>query len=229
MGSESIHSSSDRIDPVLVALASRRRRLVLATLADQPSAVPVPELAAHVAAAVHDTSFVDVDGDEREREHVALLHRELPKLDETGLVEWDRDDGDVATTDHPALDDPNLRHVMDSPGGEWGDILECLAHGRRRVALSILVDHGGAIARRNLARRTLARERDVSETSLSPDDVDDVLASLYHVHLPKLRDAGLLVDDDLETVQYAHHPDLDEDSLSVDTSESSPAMALAPQ
>lgn len=229
MGSESVHSKPNRMNPVLVALASRRSRLVLATLSNESFAVPVRELATHVAAAVHDTSAVDVGSDEREREHVALVHRELPKLEEVGLVEWDRDDDAVATTDHPALADPNLRQVVESPQEEWDDILESLAHGRRRVVLSILVDHGEAIARRNLARQTLARERDARRATISPDDVDDVLSSLYHVHLPKLRDAGLLVDDDLETVRYADHPDLDEESLTVDASQSSATRALATQ
>ena len=229
MGSESVDSKSDRMNPVLTALASRRSRVVLATLEDESAAVSVAELATHVAAAAHDTSIVAVDGDDREREHVALVHRELPKLDEAGLVEWDRENGVVTTTDHPALADSDLRPVIDSPEEEWGDVLESLAHGRRRVVLSILVDHGGAIARRNLARRTLARERGVSRSDVSPSDVEEVLASLYHVHLPKLRDAGLLVDDDLETVRYADHPGLDEESLTVDANHGSATKALATQ
>jgi DNA-binding transcriptional ArsR family regulator len=229
MGSESVHSSQDPTNPVLVALASRRRRVILATLADASGRVPVPELATHVAAALRDTSFVDVAADERKREHVALVHRELPKLDETGLVEWDREDGAAETADHSALADPNLRDVIESPRQEWDDILETLAHGRRHVALSVLVDHGGAIARRNLARRTLARERDESAESVSSDAVDETLASLHHVHLPKLREAGLVVDDDLETVRYADHPDLDEESLTVDASQGPATMALVTQ
>lgn len=229
MGSESVHAHSGRTDSVLVALASTRRRVVVETLETESTPVPVPELATHVAAAVHETSFVNVDNDERQREHVALVHRELPKLDEVGLVDWNRDDGVVSTTDHPALEDPNLRHVVDSPLDGWDAILECLAHDRRRVALSVLVDHGGAIARRDLARRTLARERDVSKQDVSTTEVDEALSSLYHVHLPKLRDTGLVVEDDTETVQYAGHPDLDEESLTVDASQDAATTAFAPQ
>lgn len=228
MGSESVHAHSDRTNSVLVALASPRRRLALAVLVDGPGSVPVETLAERVADG-RTAESTAADGGVRKRTHVALVHRELPKLDEAGLVEWDRDSGTVAAADHPALDCSELRRVLAAPRAEWDDVLECLAHDRRRVVLSVLVDHGGAIGRRNLARRTLARERDAPTSSLSANDVDEALASLYHVHLPKLRDAGLVVDDGLETVRYADHPDLDEESLTLDASQGGAPMALATQ
>jgi len=227
MGSESVHAHSDRTNSVLIALASPRRRSALAVLVESSGAVPVRTLAERVAG--DDAPSTDPDADAHKREHVALVHRELPKLDEADLVEWDRDAGTVAAADHPALDCSKLRRVLEAPEAEWDDVLECLAHDRRRVVLSVLVDHGGAIGRRNLARRTVARERDASRTAVSRDAVDEALASLYHVHLPKLRDAGLVVDDGLETVRYAEHPDLDEESLTLDASRSAAPMALATQ
>ncbi|MCU4801544.1 hypothetical protein OB920_14285 [Halobacteria archaeon HArc-gm2] len=223
MESESVHARSDRTNSVLVALAASRRRIALAVLVDEPGPVSIRALAKRVADG-RDAASTDVTDDRRE--HVALVHRELPKLDATGLVEWDRDADTVAAADHPALDSPQIRRVLAAPEAEWDDVLECLAHDRRRTALSIVVDHGGAIGRRNLARRTLARERDAPTSSLSTNDVDEVLASLYHVHLPKLRDAGLVVDDGLETVRYADHPDVDEESLTLDASQGAAPMAL---
>lgn len=222
MGSESVHAN--RMNPVLRSLTSRRRRLVLATLADESAPVPVEELATHVAAAVHDTSAATVAGDVRKREYVSLVHCQLPKLDEADLVEWNREDDVVTMTDHPALSDSRLRHVIDSPDREWDDVLKSLANDRRCVVLSVLVEHGGAIARHNLARRTAAIEQGVRPGAVSHDAIDDVMASLCHVHLPRLRDAGLIVDDDLETVRYDGHPDLDEESLTIGSDERAPAM-----
>ncbi len=229
MGSESVSVRSNHTNPVLVALSSYRRRLVLATLAEEGSAVSVPELATHVAAGVRDASFVGVDGDERQHERVGLVHRELPKLEAADLVEWDRDAGVVSASDYPALAESGLSRVVESPGDDWDAVLESLAHDRRRVVLSVLVDHGSAIGRRNLARRTAAREQSVPADSVSPDDVDDVAASLHHVHLPKLREADLLVDDDQDTIRYAGHPSLDEDSFVVDSSDVVPPMAPVTQ
>lgn len=228
MGSENVHPRSDRTNPVIVALASPRRRLALAALVDGSGSLPVETLAERVADG-RDAASTDADADAPERTRVALVHRDLPKLDAAGLVEWDRDAGAVAAADHSALDSPKIRRVLAAPEAEWDDVLECLAHDRRRVVLSVLVDHGDAIGRRNLARRTLARERDAPTSSLSANDVDAALTSLYHVHLPKLREAGLVVDDGLETVRYADHPDLDEESLTLDASQGATSMALASQ
>lgn len=222
-------SSTTQTDSALTALACRRRRVALATLVEQSSPVPVEKLGAHVAATLHETPVDDVDDDAREREHVSLVHRHLPKLDDANLVEWDREGGVVAANGRGALTESAYRRVIDSPDEEWDAILESLSHRRRRVVLSILVDHGSAIARRNLARRTVARERNVETADVSADAVDDVVTSLYHVHLPKLREAGLLVDDDLETVRYAGHPDLDEESLTVESTGCAPRMALVAQ
>lgn len=222
MGSESVSAPSDRTSLVLRALASHRRRRVLAALEDEPDPVSVSELAAIVAA-------TDDSASDDARERVSLVHRELPKLAEADLVEWDREAETVAVSDDTALADPSVRHVVESPDEPWDDVLESLAHGRRRAVLSVLVAHGGAIARRNLARRTLARERDAPVETLSPSAVDDALASLHHVHLPKLRDAGLLVDDGLETVRYADHPNLDAESLTIDANPASATRASASQ
>lgn len=226
MGSESTDVQSDQTDSMLLALASRRRRYILATLADESTSVPVWELATHVAAAVEGTSFVSIESDGREREHVALVHRELPKLADAGLVEWNREDSAVTTTDHPALSDPQFKRVIDSPDEDWDDVLESLADDRRRTILSILVDCDSPLGQRDLARLTAARECDVSASDVSPNVVDDVVASLHHIHLPKLRGAGLLVDDGPESIQYAGHPDIDEESLTVESNDCTSSVEL---
>ena len=226
METECATAHANRTNLLLDALASRRRRVVLASVARESAPVSVGELATRTAASVRETAAGEVDDAARERARAGLVHRDLPTLAEADLVEWDREAGAVAPTDDTVLDDSRIRRVIESPDGDWDDVLGALAHERRRVVLSVLVDHGGAIAPRNLARRTVARERDVEAASTSPDAVERALTSLHHVHLPKLCDAGLLVDDDLKTVRYAGHPDLDEASLAADPGE--PCRAVAP-
>lgn len=72
------------------------------------------------------------------------------------------------------------------------EVFELLASRRRRYALYYLRGRQESVHRDEMARHVAAREAGVS-----PDDVDDaapshVAASLHHVHLPRLRDAGLV-------------------------------------
>lgn len=76
------------------------------------------------------------------------------------------------------------------------DLLKTLADDRRRRTLRILWDADGAVSLADLADEITRRERaSVSET---PSDSKGVQTALYHVHLPKLADAGLVTvaDDD---------------------------------
>ena len=85
-------------------------------------------------------------------------------------------------------------------------IFEVLAHSRRRRVCEVL-----AAADREyfpiepLAERIL--ERESAAESPIDDRIRSVAVQLYHVHLPKLADAGLLeFDAEMKAVTYEGHP-----------------------
>lgn len=81
-------------DRLLEVLADRRRRTLLRYLAGQGDrAVNTPELAAELAAEA--AAPTDDRPDTFERTVTDLCHVHLPKLAETGLVEYDRQHGTV--------------------------------------------------------------------------------------------------------------------------------------
>ena len=83
------------------------------------------------------------------------------------------------------------------------DLFDALAHERRRHLLDVLDEAGAALSLSDLARSVARQER------ASPRPVDDgtvkrVRLSLYHWHVPKLEDAGLVeFDPDARTVGLA--------------------------
>lgn len=78
-------------------LSNRRRRYALHAL-DRDGETTIGSLADRVAAWENDRPVAEVTATERKRVYTALQQSHLPKLDRTGLVEFDPEDGRVVPT-----------------------------------------------------------------------------------------------------------------------------------
>lgn len=90
-------------------LSNARRRYVLLQL-QQRSAASIRELSRDLAAWENDVDVAAVSSKQRKRVYTALHQTHLPRLDEYGIVTYDRDRGQVRATDRlevfgPYLDD----------------------------------------------------------------------------------------------------------------------------
>lgn len=74
---------------------------------------------------------------------------------------------------------------------ETDDLFEALAHERRRYLLYTLLD-ADARSLKATARRLAAWENGAPADTVDRDEVEKVYASLYHAHVPKLVDLGVL-------------------------------------
>jgi DNA-binding transcriptional ArsR family regulator len=83
-------------DEVFEVLSNRRRRCVLHHLRRRGETVALGDLAEVVAAWENDRPIRELTSDERKRLYTALQQFHLPKMDETGLLEYDRDRGTVS-------------------------------------------------------------------------------------------------------------------------------------
>lgn len=91
----------------------------------------------------------------------------------------------------------NVRH----PGGgrdadqfepSVSDVHAALSSERRRTALAVVAGATLPIDAATLARAVAAREERVPPDAVPRARVDEVHVALYHVHLPKLADCGLV-------------------------------------
>ncbi|MGQ3722646.1 MULTISPECIES: DUF7344 domain-containing protein [Natrialba] len=71
------------------------------------------------------------------------------------------------------------------------ELLLILSHHRRRDVLYYLSEHELASIE-SLATKITAHELDCSSSDVTPDDRKPVLIDLYHNHLPKLTNSGLI-------------------------------------
>ena len=80
----------------------------------------------------------------------------------------------------------------DRTDAEVSLVLDTLSNRRRRVAIDALRDHGEALTLPDLAEEVAVAELERPLTEISPETVTEIYASLYHDHLPRIEDAGLV-------------------------------------
>lgn len=87
-------------------------------------------------------------------------------------------------------------------------LYSCLAHRRRRHVLLYLQDTGEPQALTELAEIVADREADSSASETDGELVKTVYTSLYHAHVPKLDEAGLVqYEEDDDTVELVEYPE----------------------
>lgn len=86
-------------DVVFEILSSRRRRMVLFLLRERNGSATVNELAQQIAALENDVEVENLTSQQQKRVYVSLYQTHLPKLEQTGIIDYDVDAGAVALTD----------------------------------------------------------------------------------------------------------------------------------
>jgi len=85
------------------------------------------------------------------------------------------------------------------------EVYGALANDRRRMMLSILTDRTTAVDVATLSRTVAAREIGMQVDHVDEEIVEQVRTSMYHVHLPKLANAGIIQhDEEQQTVELVH-------------------------
>lgn len=93
-------------------------------------------------------------------------------------------------------DNGGIQRMTDRTGGHLegstrDDLFESLSHSRRRRCLAYLRAADGAVEIDELATHIATTERSGGKT-VTAAERDQVTTSLFHVHLPKLVDTGLV-------------------------------------
>lgn len=98
-------------DQIFHLLQNERRRLALTYLSEREGEVEMRAIAEQVAAWEHDTTVAALDSDQRQRVYIPLYQNHLPKLDEEGVIEYNKSRGIVERTPLADQLDPFLVDV----------------------------------------------------------------------------------------------------------------------
>lgn len=101
-------------DVVFDILSSPRRRYVLYYLRTTDGPIKLTDLAEQVAAWENETSPAEITEQERKRVYVSLYQTHIPRLDEAGIVEYDKDSGNIVLVEDAAGIDDYLSTPEDS-------------------------------------------------------------------------------------------------------------------
>lgn len=112
--------------------------------------------------------------------------------------ELGQDDADVTGESPPALS-------IDPAVLKTDRVFGAIDHPRRRYLLYALATDG-AWTLRELATKLVAWERDIDENAVHEDQRDRMYVSLYHVHVPKLVEYGVIrFNEETETIASGDH------------------------
>ena len=74
-------------------------------------------------------------------------------------------------------------------------VFSLLSHRRRRVVLELLLTHDRGLTLRDLRNEIVEKEYGAEIIEANNDQVKQTLVSLYHIHIPVLAEAGLVIYD----------------------------------
>lgn len=95
-------------DTLFNVLANQRRRYVLHALKEHETPLSLAALATKVAALENERPGTEIPRDEHERVHASLWHSHVPKLDDAGIVEFDRESDTVTLAEDTKTLEPYL-------------------------------------------------------------------------------------------------------------------------
>lgn len=104
-------------DELFHVLQTFRRREAIRYLLGESGPVKMPAVAEHVAAVEHETTVAELTSEQRQRVYIPLYQSHLPKLDELGVIEYDKPRGIV----RPTEDLECFRPYLDSLASETDD------------------------------------------------------------------------------------------------------------
>ncbi len=106
-------------DVVFDILSSPRRRYVLYYLRKTDEPVKLTDLAEQVAAWENETTPEEITEQERKRVYVSLYQTHIPRLDEVGIVEYDKDTGEIELDEDAGHIDEYLMSSEEQVDWQW--------------------------------------------------------------------------------------------------------------
>lgn len=105
--------------------------------------------------------------------------------------------------DSPAFTGP-IATSLDTPR-DIDSLFACLANHRRRLLLEGLSERSGPVVVEELVQHIVEREDEATADTGGNDQLSEITIALFHNHLPKLQEAGVIdVDHETNTVREGY-------------------------
>jgi hypothetical protein len=104
------------LDQIFELLKNSRRRETLRYLKSSGGETTLSEVAEHIAALENETTVRAITSAKRKRVYVGLYQCHLPKMDDTGIINFDQNRGTIELGPNAAQLDP---YLDDSPDRSW--------------------------------------------------------------------------------------------------------------
>ncbi|APX95633.1 hypothetical protein BB347_02835 [Natronorubrum daqingense] len=95
-------------DEIFHILQTNRRRDAISYLVEKRGPVKMSDVAEYVAAREHGTTVEELTSTQRQRVYIPLYQSHLPKLDEKGIIDYNKPRGIVEPTDRISVFEPYL-------------------------------------------------------------------------------------------------------------------------
>lgn len=105
-------SNAPDLDTMLDVCGHKRRRIVLAALANQQQSLSIDDLTNAIIKHNHHLPRTDIDDETAERIHINLCHVHLPKLAEAGFIHYDPERNVAELTAHVGREDSLLSAIL---------------------------------------------------------------------------------------------------------------------
>ncbi|OYR41834.1 hypothetical protein DJ82_04210 [Halorubrum sp. Ib24] len=129
------------LDDVFHVLQNERRRNVLRYLDDVDDVIEMRDMAVQIAAWENDTTVQRLHSDQRQRVYIALYQSHLPKLDDLGLIDYNKPRGYVEP--RPRLDRVQ-RYLNPEPSTESAPAATAATSAENERRETFLKTAGGA-------------------------------------------------------------------------------------
>ncbi|WP_128904149.1 DUF7344 domain-containing protein [Halorubrum amylolyticum] len=126
-------------DELFDVLANQRRRFAVHLLKrEEDDSIAIGDMAEQIAAWENEIDTAEITGNERKRVYTALQQSHLPKMDDAGVVEFNKDRGVIEPT--PALTDMDVyMDVVEGREIPWSDYYLGLSGAAVALAVAVWV------------------------------------------------------------------------------------------
>ena len=180
-------------DVIYAILKSTRRRMTIEYLTNEEPPVSLRGLTETLAAKENDTSKEKLSLQERRQAYTGLYQVHLPKMDDVGVIEFDKELGLIDRGKTWSEFEPFVPvDIPDNYHFSVEELFGLLKDSRSRHVLQCLFDNDGVASMSTVSEYVATKEFNISRDELTEYQHKRIYVALYQRYIPKLENNDLI-------------------------------------